>query len=287
MDGKETLLLEGGALRGVFTAGVLDVWSERGLYFPRVVSVSAGGLQALSYLARQPGRNIKINTKYCRDPRYMGMRHLLKKEGYFNFAFIFGELSESLVPFDYDAFDKAEEIMYAAATECRTGKAVYFKSSDYRARDFMRCCQASCSMPIFCRTVDIDGAAYVDGGPSVPVAPLPEELPFAAEKPVYVLTRDASYRKKHVPYLFRMLARRMYRDYPALVEAVNTLPARYNERAERIAAMERAGKAFVIRPDRPVTVHRNETNPAKLQALYDEGRKAAEESWTSLQEWLS
>ena len=281
-----TLLLEGGAMRGVFTCGVLDAWSDAGVIFPRIAAISAGTLQALSYLSRQPGRNIHVDLTYASDRRYMGVRHLWKEHSYFNFDFVLGELSQKLVPFDMDTFRRAGEKLYAVVTDCSTAGAGYHCNQDYEAEEFLDICRASCSIPVFCRSVNVDGRPCVDGGVAVPAAPMPEELPFSCGKPVYILTRERGYRKPPVPVLIRRLAEYMYRKYPQLIDAIEQAPKRYNKRVERIEHMEQDREAFVIRPRHPVEVKRNERNVQKLRGLYEEGRTAGQARLNDMQKWL-
>ena len=146
MNKTDTLILEGGALRGVYTSGVLDALMELGIRIPNVVGVSAGSLNALSYLSRQPGRSRDINLNYVNDPRYMGPSHLLKTFSFFNFDFVFGELSHELVPFDYETFYKSEQSMWAVATDCRTGKAIFYHDKEM-GEEFFTACRATGSSP--------------------------------------------------------------------------------------------------------------------------------------------
>lgn len=281
------LLMEGGAMRGIFTAGVLDAFMERQLYFQKMAAISAGTLQGLCYAARQKGRNRRINTTYCSDGRYMGMPHLFRGGSYFNFRFIFGELAHTLDPFDYDAFRDSCQELFAVITDCRSGEPRFVSSRSGTVDHFMKVCEASCSIPLFSRPVLLQGGFYVDGGVGMPLAPLPEELPFPCTKPVYILTRDASYRKKPAPRALRWVMEARYgRSYPAVVEGMCTIPERYNERVRRVQALEAAGKAFVIRPDRPTHVSRVEKDGAKLEALYQEGYRIGRNRLEELRCWL-
>lgn len=124
---NSALVLEGGAMRGLFTAGILDAFMERGFYFPKVVGISAGALQGLSYISRQPGRNVSVNIRFAPDKRYMGLRHLVRDGSYFNFRFMFGKLAHEYVPFNYDKFEKASETLYVGITDCLTGKPVLYR----------------------------------------------------------------------------------------------------------------------------------------------------------------
>ena len=284
MNKTDTLILEGGALRGVYTSGVLDALMELGIRIPNVVGVSAGSLNALSYLSRQPGRSRDINLNYVNDPRYMGPSHLLKTFSFFNFDFVFGELSHELVPFDYETFYKSEQSMWAVATDCRTGGPVFFEKNQ-PGIDFMDAVRASASLPLMGRMVKVGRDVCLDGGVADPV-PLPAELPCVCGKTVLVLTRQAGFRKGGQHRVVRRLYRRRYGAHPELLEACLTGPERYNQRMDEIDRLEEAGEIFVIRPDGPVTVSRAERSVEKLDALYHRGRAAAEAALPAMKEFL-
>ena len=281
------LLMEGGAMRGIFTAGVLDAFMDEDLYFQKMAAISAGTLQGLCYAARQRGRNYRVNMTYCADPRYMGMSHLFRGGSYFNFDFMFGELAHKLEPFDYEVFSHTRQELYAVITDCRTGRPEYVSSRSCGADHFMKVCEASSSIPLFSKPVSLGGKDYVDGGVGMPLAPLPEDLPFPCTKPVYILTRDVTYRKKPAPRALRwMMEAKFGKTYPAIVEGMCSIPERYNARLEEVRALEREGRAFVIRPDAPVSVSRVEKNPEKLKALYEEGYRIGRDRMEELRNWL-
>ena len=264
MEQNTTLILEGGAMRGLFTSGVLDVFMENDLYFPQVTGVSAGALNGVNYVARQPGRSRAVNLDYVNDPRYMGASHLIKDFSYFNFDFLLGEVSETLNPLDFNTLYSSPQKLWAVATDCRTGGPVYFEKNQ-PGLDFMDAVRASASLPLMGRMVKVGREVCLDGGVSNPV-PLPAELPFASGKAVLVLTRQAGFRKSGQHRL--------------------TGPERYNQRMDEIDRLEEAGEIFVIRPDGPVTVSRAERSVEKLDALYRRGRAAAEAALPAMKEFL-
>lgn len=282
-----TLILEGGAMRGIFTAGVLDAFMDRGYYFPQIVAISAGTLQALCYLSRQKERNKRVNLRYANDRRYMGIRHLIRGGDYFNFSFIFGELAENLMPFDKDTFMTASERMLALVTSCDTGKITYISNKGCTWDEYKQACEASCSIPLFSKPVQLGNKLYVDGGVGIPLAPLPEELPFVTKKPVYILTRDKNYRKKHIHKIERALLSMMLGgSYPKINELMATIPERYNEKVEELLQREKEGRAFIIRPEHSVHVSRTERNIHKLRNLYEEGRRIGESRFDEMLRWL-
>lgn len=285
---NSALVLEGGAMRGLFTAGILDAFMERGFYFPKVVGISAGALQGLSYISRQPGRNVSVNIRFAPDKRYMGLRHLVRDGSYFNFRFMFGKLAHEYVPFNYDKFEKASETLYVGITDCLTGKPVFVSSKSCPLSEFMGVCVASCSIPLLSKPVKLEGKEYVDGGVGMPLVPFPEDLPFPCTKPVYILTRDITYRKKKVPHGFKSLMRAAYgRTYPAVVEGMCSIPERYNEKVKKIIQMEKEGKVFVLRPESPVKVSRVEKDTKKLRALYEEGYQIGMKRFDEMMRWMS
>lgn len=269
MENTTTLILEGGALRGVYTSGVLDALMEHGIYIPNVVGVSAGSLNALSYLSQQPGRSQKINISYVHDSRYMGPSHWLKNFSFFNFDFIFEDVFHNLNPFDYDTFYNSPQSMWAVATDCRTGKPLFYHDKEM-GEDFFNACRASASMPLLSRMVKVGDDVCLDGGIACCI-PLPEELPFPSGKRVVVLTRQKGAVKQNQGSAINRMYRRRYQKHPELMEACIKQPQDYNRRVQIIDQMEQAGEVFVLRPQTPVTVSRTERDTAKLQALYEQG----------------
>lgn len=286
-EAESLLIMEGGAMRGLFTAGVLDALMDKGLYFEKSMGISAGSMQGLGYLSHQSGRSLRLNMTYAEDKRYMGISHLLKEGSYFNFHFIFGELSDTIDPYDFEAAEQAKETMYIIMTDAKTGEAVYVSSKSCTMREFFKISEASCSIPLFSQPVPLGGHFYVDGGIAMPFVPLPEELPFPVKKPVYILTRDVNYRKKPVPPGFHGLLSAFYgKEYPRVVEDMCRIPPIYNEKVEKLLALEKEGKVFIIRPESPVTVSRTEKNVKKLQALHQEGYEILMGCYDSLTRWL-
>lgn len=281
------LVLEGGAMRGVFEAGVLDVFIEKGLRFRKVVGTSAGAMQGMCYISGQKGRNIRINTTYCNDPRYMGIKHLLREKNYFNFKFMFGELANELDPMDMETYRASDTELYAVVTDGQTGKAHYISNKSRSEEDFVKAVEASASIPVLSPPVEIDGIPYVDGGLAIPLVPFYDELPFPVKKSVYILTRPISYRKRQMPYFLRKMAEAVWgRKYPAIVDSMCTIPERYNARLEKILQMEKEGDVFIFRPENPVKVSRAERNPAKLRVLHGEGYRIGMMRFDELMRWL-
>ena len=287
MDESPILVMEGGAMRGLFTAGVLDAFMDHHFYFPKVVGISAGTLQGLGYISRQPGRSVRVNSNYAADPRYMGIRHMIHGGSFFNFDFMFGELAYEADPFDVYTFTRAKEELYAVITDCSDGSPHFISSHDRTWEDYVKVCEASCSIPLVSKPVSIGEKSYVDGGVGLPLVPLLEEIPMSHGKIVYILTRDVNYRKKPVPFWLHGLLDGVYgKKFPAVVEGMCSIPERYNEKVDRVLELEKEGKVFVIRPEKPVTVTRTERDAGKLRALHGEGYRIGMDRFDEMMRWL-
>lgn len=278
------LVLEGGSLRSVFTAGVLDVMLEKELEFSYVNGVSAGTMAGMNYLSRQKGRMLEINQEYLHDKRYMGFESLIKNRLVFNFDFVFGELSHELLPFDYDRFFKSPQRFEVVATRCKTGKPEFFEKDS--CPEILQAIQASGSMPVLSRMVTVNHKKYLDGGISLPIA-YRRAMDLGYDKVVLILTRHEGYRKKPLSHLKRRAYEHYFRPLPRLLQALYEVPERYNRMQEEIKDLETKGRLFVLRPEKPVEVSRLEQNYKKLEALYLEGRQVGEKKMEALMEYLT
>ena len=278
------LVLEGGSLRGVFTAGVLDVFMEKGLELSYVNGVSAGAMCAMSYISKQIGRTIQVDLNYVNDKRFLSFRNMVKDRSIFNFDFLFGELSEKLVPFDFDAFYNSPQRFEAVATRCRTGKPEYFEKGV--CSDIIEGVKASSSLPILSRMIDVDGKKYLDGGCSMPVA-YQRAMELGYEKVIVVLTREKGYRKKPVDKWTKRAYERYFGPIPRFIRRLEEVPDRYNRMQEEMEQLEKEGKIYIIRPQSKVTVSRTEQDKRKLTELYEEGRRLAEAQMEDILGYLS
>lgn len=277
---KTGLVLEGGSVRGIYTAGVLDVFLEHDIHFDGVIGVSAGAIHGCSYLSGQKGRSIRYYMKYCGDPRFMSFQSLLKTGDLVGEDFCYHEIPEKLDVYDNDAFLKNNVPFYAVCSNVETGKPEYLRLTDMFADiDILR---ASASMPYVSRMVEINGKKYLDGG-STDSIPVDAFRAMGYEKNVVVLTRDISYRKK--PEL-RGLAKLMYRKHPAFAKVQADRYLHYNRQVERILELEKEGSIFVIRPSQPPAIGRMEKDPQKVLQHYNRGREDALNCLPALQEWL-
>lgn len=280
---KLGMVFEGGANRTVFSCGVMDVFLEEGLMPDYFIGVSAGIAYGVSYLSAQKGRNLELMEKYMADKRYMGARHLFNRseKAYYNTKFVFEQVPNELLPFDYDAFARYEGKVEAAVTNLHTGKAEYLEVP--RGRDMRDTLVASCSLPILFQPVKIGKHYYLDGGIADSV-PYEHALEEGCDKLIVVLTRARGYVKNQEKAI--KLTNHLYKKYPKVVEALNLRAQRYNECMKQLAKLEQEGKVFVIAPEDTYGVGRTETDTVKLRRLYDEGYDIAIAQMEALKQYL-
>lgn len=278
---KTGLVLEGGAKRGIYTAGVLDVLNENGITVDGVLGVSAGAIHGCSYVAGQKGRSIRYTLKYGNDRRFMSLYSLLTTGDLVGADFCYHELPEKLDPFDHDAFETSPTRFYVTCSNVETGKAEYILCDELRHKmDYLR---ASASLPLVSRIVEIDGKKYLDGGiaDSIPVQAM---FNLGYERNIVVLTRPYGYRKK--ASWNRFLAGFVYSRYPQFAEAIKKRHLMYNRELEEIEALEKAGKILVIRPSCKIKISKTERSPAVVKAMYDLGVTDAEEALENIRSFL-
>ncbi|NBJ89998.1 patatin-like phospholipase family protein [Acutalibacter sp. 1XD8-36] len=280
---RKALALEGGSLRCLFTCGATDLMMDEGLQWDGIIGVSAGALTGVNIVSGQRGRTAQVNLGYVNDPRYMGFRSLIKHRSIFNFDFLFGELSDTLLPLDRETFINSEIKYTAVATSCIDGRVRYYEKSEIP--DIYPAIRASASLPLLSPMVTVGGEPCLDGGLSVSV-PYQRPLDEGYDKVVVITTREHGYRKEPVSRAMARVYARAYRKYPELVRAILNVPRHYNAEMDEIDHLEAQGRIFVIRPREPVTVSRTEKNVAKLQDLYDRGQEACRIALPKLREYL-
>ena len=260
------LVLEGGAMRGLYTAGVLDIFMDNGIKADTIIGTSAGVLFGVNYPSGQRGRALRYNLKYAPKGCYMGIRSLLTTGNIINRQFAYYDLPSKLDVFDEAAYEASGMDFYATVTNVETGEAEYIKITDCFGQ--MEAMRATSAMPFVSRMVEYEGKKYLDGGiaDSIPVDKCRD---MGCDRIIVVLTRPLDYRKSPSD---PRLARRFYgKKYPALTERINNRYAEYNACVEKIIGMEQRGEIFVIRPSRTVKVKHIERDTRKLQAIYDLG----------------
>lgn len=269
---KKGLIMEGGAMRGMFTAGVIDVMMEHGILFDGAIGVSAGAAFGCNYKSKQIGRVIRYNTRFCQDKRYGGFRVLLKEGNFYSKQFCYEEVPLVHDVFDFDTYERNPMDFYVVATDVETGKAEYHILADRHDHGF-EWIRASASMPLVSQMVEIDGRRYLDGAlaDSIPVQYF-ESIGY--DRNVVILTQPLGYRKKR-DTLYPVM-KQYYRKYPRLVEAIATRHQQYNASLDHIAREETEGKLIVLRPPEKLPIGRTEKDPEKLRRVYEIGRSVAQ-----------
>lgn len=278
---KVGLVLEGGAMRGMYTAGVLDTFLENNIEVDGIIGVSAGVLFGVNYLSKQKGRVIRYNKRFINDRRYMGLWSLLTTGNIINKEFSFYEVPQKLDVFDNDTFMKSKIDFWATVTNMETGNAEYIKLDDLFAQ--MEVLRATSAMPYVSKIVELETGKYLDGGISDSI-PVEKCKDLGYDKIIVVLTRPLDYRKKK-PKEF--LAKTYYRKYPKFAKTLNNRYKMYNETVEKIIDMENKKEIFVIRPTRLVKVKRIEKDPNKLQEMYDLGIEDAQKCLENLKKYIN
>lgn len=275
------LVLEGGAMRGLFTAGVLDVFMDRGLFCENVIGVSAGALMGYNYVAGQRGRGAYVNLKYCTDWRYLSLRSYVRTGNAFGREMSFDVVPNRIDPFPYEAFDRSPMTLTAVSSDLELGEADYTVVRD--ARGDLPYVIASSSMPLVSEIVEVGGKKLLDGGTCDSV-PIVHSQVMGAKKHIVVCTQDVTYEKK--PNKLMTLMRQRYADYPYFLDRVEMRHFEYNRTSRALGRMHEAGEAFVIRPAKPVEISNMEQNQAKLLDLYEQGVAAAVRAWDALEKYL-
>ncbi len=279
---KTGLILEGGAMRGLFSAGVMDVLMENGIEFDAAIGVSAGAAFGCNYKSRQPGRVIRYNKRFAKDPRFCSLRSLIKTGDLFGAEFCYHTIPDEIDLFDTQAYIDNPMDFYVVVTDIETGKAVYINSEE-AGEDALECFRASASMPIVSKPVEIKGRKYLDGGiaDSVPIQFF-ESIGY--NRNVIILTQPSDYVKK--PTSVSKVMKYVLKDYPAIAETMANRHIEYNETLAYIAEREKSGDILVIRPEAPLGIGRVEHNPDKMQAVYDEGRRVAEKHLEKIKQFI-
>ena len=265
------LVLEGGAMRGMYTAGVMDVMMENHIHVDGIVGVSAGAVFGCNYKSRQIGRVIRYNTAYCRDPRYISLRSLFKTGDLYGEQFCYHEIPDVLDPFDRETYAASPIDFYVTCTDAHTGKPVYRLCNKGDAED-VQWMRASASMPLASRVVSVSGNDLLDGGISDSI-PVSWFRSIGYRKNIVVLTQPEGYRKKKS--ILTPLIRLRLRKYPAIADAMEKRHTVYNSTLDELVNLSKAGDTFILRPSEEMKINRTEKDPEKLNALYQLGRQDA------------
>lgn len=278
---RTCLVLEGGALRGIYTAGVLDELMKEDIKIDAIIGVSMGALVGINYCSKQRGRALRYNLAYCRDKRYIGINSLIKTGDIVNKEFAYYEIPNELDKFDYQEFDKSKTKFYCTVTNVESGKAEYYEITNSKKQtEYLR---AGGSIPGVSKIVTINNKKYLDGGigDSIPVK---KAIKLGYDKIIVVTTRPKEYRKSEK--MLKILEFQ-YRKYPNFVKTLESRGKRYNEIVEEIIKLEKKHKIFVIRPSKTIPIKRIEHNPEMIKKQYDLGVNDFKKRLKDLKKYLS
>lgn len=279
---KVALILEGGGMRGLYTAGVLDFFLTKNITFDMVAGVSAGACNACSYLSKQPGRGAAVILDYIKEKEYMSFSNLVKEGSFFGMDLIFNKIPNHLNPYDYKTANTNPTAFYCVCTNVESGKPYYRRVINYRSdMDYIK---ASMSLPLLSTILDIDGHKLLDGGVSDSI-PIQFADDKGYEKQVVVLTQCRDYRKGKNRLL--PIIRRTYKEYPNLVKTLENRHIEYNKTLDYMYEKEKRKDCFIIQPKKAVNISRLEKSKEKLHNLYLEGYRDAQESYEELLQFLN
>ncbi|NBI27776.1 patatin family protein [Chengkuizengella sp. YPA3-1-1] len=276
------LVLEGGGLRGVYTAGVLDYFLEKDLSVPYIIGASAGACNATSYISKQIGRSKKVSIDYIDYPGYISVRNLITKRSMFGMDIIFDELPNKHEPFDYDTFHSSPQTFKIVVTDCITGEPIYF-DKNCETKDVFTILKASISLPLITKVVKFGGYELLDGGIADPI-PLKKSIEDGNKRNIVILTRNKGYEKKPESYRW-ILKARYRRKYKGLMNTIINRHIQYNATLQYINDLEDKGDIFVFRP-KHLPVNSLEKDKIKLTQLYEQGIEDAKEQYNQLLDWI-
>lgn len=280
---KTGLVLEGGGMRGLFTAGILDVLMENNVTFDGVVGVSAGATFGCNFISHQIGRTLRYNMSQRKNPKYMGIRSLIKTGDYVGGEYAYHVLPTKLDVFDFEAFEKNPTEFHVVTTNVRTGEAIYHRIDkvDYTGMEWIR---ASASMPIISRPVAIGDYEMLDGGiaDSIPLRYFESE---GFKRNIVILTQPKGFKKKLTKLM--PVFKATMRKYPAIIEGMSKRHLMYNRELEYISQQQMAGKCLVICPSDTLPIGRTSLNAKKMQHVYDMGRKAGEDNLEAIRKFIA
>lgn len=262
---KVGLVLEGGGMRGLYTAGILDCFIDDKIVVDTILGVSAGAVFGINYPSLQKGRTLRYNKKYLNDKRYMSFSSFIKTGNFVNKDFAYYEVPFKLDVFDEEAFEKSKVEFYAVMTNIETGEAEYSKIVN--ACKQIEELRASSSLPFLSKPVIINEKKYLDGGIGDSI-PIDRALELGLDKIIVVKTRPRDYRKKKTNTL---IPKMFYHKYPLFVKKINDRYLRYNETLDKLYKLEKDNKIFIIEPSKTVNISRMEHDPLKLEEMYNLG----------------
>ena len=278
---KRGLVLEGGAMRGLWTAGITDVMMEHDIEPDGLIGVSAGAAFGCNYKSRQIGRAIRYNTRFAKDPRYSGVRSLLRSGDYFNAEFGYHIVPKQYDIFDDDAFNQNPMEFIVVCTDVETGKPVY-KPLTKVTSDTYDWIRASASMPLMSRVIELEGRKLLDGGVGDSI-PLEYFESMGYDRNLVILTQPMGYQKKHLKLM--PLIRMTLRKYPNMIKAMNERHIMYNKELAYVEQAEKEGRCLVIRPDAKIPIGHISHNPDEMRNVYEMGRSVGERYIESIKDF--
>ncbi len=278
---KRGLVLEGGAMRGLWTAGITDVMMEHGIEPDGLIGVSAGAAFGCNYKSKQIGRAIRYNTRFAKDPRYSGVRSLLRSGDYFNAEFGYHIVPKQYDIFDDDAFNQNPMEFIVVCTDVETGKPVY-KPLTKVTSDTYDWIRASASMPLMSRVIELEGRKLLDGGVGDSI-PLEYFESMGYDRNIVILTQPMGYQKKHLKLM--PLIRMTLRKYPNMIKAMNERHIMYNKELAYVEQAEKEGRCLVIRPDAKIPIGHISHNPDEMRNVYEMGRSVGERYIESIKDF--
>jgi len=277
------LVLEGGGMKGVYTAGVLDFFLDKGIEFSSCYGVSAGAHQMCSYLSKQKGRGYRVYVDYLDNKHYCGARSLLTSGDLFNVRMCYDLIPNYLNPFDEETFKKYKGKAYVVVTNIKTGKAEYIRIKN--TNDNMDALRASSSLPLVSRNVKIRGNLYLDGALADSI-PIQKSILDGNRKNIVIMTKETQYRRKPISVSMQSLLKVRYFKYPKVYELMKGRHIEYNATLDFLKNQEKNGQAFVIRPGHDSGVGRIEKDEEKLETLYHMGYEDGEKNYDRMIEYL-
>lgn len=274
------IVFEGGTFRPIFSCGVMDALLSENIVLPYCIGVSAGIADGVSYISRQPQRNLEIMQKYRNDKRYMSRRNLKKNKSMFGLDFIFDEIPNKLIPFDMDTFKSYEGTCLVGVTNAETGQIEYKNAMEMDAKFTML--RATCALPMFFPAIEMDGQKYYDGGLTDPI-PVKKALQDGCDKVILVLTQPRGFIKKYGKY-DKMGARMLGRKYPQIKRAIMERPEKYNESMRYCEELAREGKVMIFRPNHVLNSFENDVQ--KLEMAYWHGFRMTKEKIKKVKKFI-
>ncbi len=280
---KVGLVLEGGAMRGIWTCGVLDTLMDNNIDVDGIIGTSAGGIFGVNYFSKQKGRVIRYSKKFCKDRRYMGLLSFLLTGNIINKKFAYYKVSKKYDIFDNETFIKNNKEFYVTATNIETGKSEYFKITN--PMEQLEELRATSAIPLVSRPVKINNKKYLDGGISDSI-PIEKMKSLGYDKIIVILTRPLDYRKRKSSTKKEKMVKIKYKKYPNLINTMLNRYKEYNDTVDIIKKEEKENKIFVIRPSKALNIKKLERDRNKLQETYDLGIEDGKNILKDLKEYL-